>query len=301
MVIRHLIHHNPRVLRQSGQPWLTAPLAQEFMGHLAVIIARFPWTFPPQLGGGYPAVLRPRMPNNEPRAFPWGFLHPRPLFLPVPDTIIARVFIHRGRLSRHCRTPSLVALTIPPFFTEVPVVSCSDRGFFLQRLGARPFAKRQTPAVERTATGADTAMGGTAFRLQIRSQPRQRERRALAVRLTPSLPRSCWESIGKHAGRASAAYRFFLHQPRWTALRGRHDAFHGCAPHASSRRGALSTGACLLTHVAFGAVNIILHQYERSFALRPERTPWCRHTSRSQICVFRSHYNTRFCQKYQVM
>jgi LysE type translocator len=46
---------------------------------------------------------------------------------------------------------------------------------------------------------------------------------------------------------------------------------------------------------------IVLHQYDRSFELRTERTPLCRHTSRSQICVFRSHYNTRFFQKYQVM
>src|SRR4029434_10975756 len=64
-------------------------------GH-PMIISRFPWTFTHQLGGGSPAVLRHRMPNNEPLACPWGFLHPRPLFLPVPDKSIAMVFIHIG-------------------------------------------------------------------------------------------------------------------------------------------------------------------------------------------------------------
>ena len=51
-------------------------------------------------------------------------------------------------------------------------------------------------------------------------------------------------------------------------------------------RGSLSTGAFLLTQVAFGAVKVVLHQHERSFEIRTERTPLCRHTSRSQICVF---------------
>ena len=96
MVIRRIIHNNQRVLRDIGKPLLTEPCAQEVMVHLAVIISRFPCTFKHQFGGGYPAVLRHRMHNNEPLAFPCGFLHPRPIFLPVPDKIIAMVFIHIG-------------------------------------------------------------------------------------------------------------------------------------------------------------------------------------------------------------
>src|SRR5215470_15918843 len=104
--------------------------------------------------------------------------------------------------------------------------------FFLQMLGARTFAKRKTPSVERTAKCSDTEIGGTAFRCQILSQHLQREMRALSVRLTHILPSYCLERIGKNAGRASSAYRFFLNQPSWTALRVRHDSFHGCEPHA---------------------------------------------------------------------
>jgi len=96
IVIRRIIHNNQGILRNIGKQLLTEPFAKEFMVHLAVIISRFPCTFKHQFGGGYPAVLRHRMHNNEPLAFPCGFLHPRPIFLPVPDKIIAMVFIHIG-------------------------------------------------------------------------------------------------------------------------------------------------------------------------------------------------------------
>jgi hypothetical protein len=33
-------------------------------------------------------------------------------------------------------------------------------------------------------------------------------------------------------------------------------------------RGSLGTGAFLLTQVAFGAVKVVLHHYERSFEIR---------------------------------
>src|SRR2546421_11647437 len=137
------------------------------MIHLSVISSRLPCTFEHQFGVGYPAVLRHRMHNNEPLAFPCWFSHPRPIVIPVPDKIIAMVFIHIGLIQIHFRTHDIVAFTIPPFFTEVPVASCYHMVFFLQVL---------------------------------------------------------W--------RASAAYRFFLHQPSWTALRVSHDSFHGCEPHS---------------------------------------------------------------------
>src|SRR2546425_7505475 len=44
------------------------------------------------------------------------FLHPRPIVIPVPDKIIAMVFIHIGLIQIHFRTNDIVAFTIPPFF-----------------------------------------------------------------------------------------------------------------------------------------------------------------------------------------
>jgi hypothetical protein len=189
-------------------------------------------TPPRRCGVGYPAVLRHRMHNKEPLAFPCGFLYPRSLCLPVPDKIIAMVFIHRGLIHIHFRTHDLVTLTMPPFFTEVPVAGCYYTVFFLQVLGARAFAKRNTPSVECMAKCSDTAMGVTAFRLQILSQQLKREMRALAVRLTHILPRSRLERICKNPWWASGASRCFPHQPSWTALRVRHDSLHGGEPHA---------------------------------------------------------------------
>ena len=166
IVIRRIIHNNQGVLRNVGKQLLTEPFTKEIMIHLAVIISRFPCTFEHQFGVGYPAVLRHRMHNNEPLAFPCWFLYPRPIFLPVPDKIIAMVFIYIGLIQIHFRTNDIVTLTIPPFFTEVPVASCHYMVFFLQVLGARTFAKSQTPSVECTAKCSDTEIGVTAFRFQ---------------------------------------------------------------------------------------------------------------------------------------
>jgi hypothetical protein len=58
-----------------------------------VIIARLPRAFEDQFGVGYPAVLRHRLYNNEPLTFTRWFLHPRPIFIPVPNKIIAMVLI----------------------------------------------------------------------------------------------------------------------------------------------------------------------------------------------------------------
>src|SRR5262245_49056855 len=101
------------------------------MMHWAVIISRLPCTFKHQCGGGYPAVLRHRMHKNAPLAFPCWFLPPRPIVIPVPDQIIAMVFLHIRLISIPFRTNDLVALTIPPFCTEVPVASCYYMVFFL--------------------------------------------------------------------------------------------------------------------------------------------------------------------------
>src|SRR5438445_356131 len=116
------------------------------MIHLAVIISRFPCTFEHQFGVGYPAVLRHRMHNNEPLAFPCWFLHPRPIFLPVPDKIIAMVFIHIGLIQIHFRTNDIVTLTIPPFFTEVPVASPTPKAFAV-RSALEPSCSRKSPLV----------------------------------------------------------------------------------------------------------------------------------------------------------
>src|SRR5262249_12205515 len=93
IVIRRIIHNKQGMVRNVGKQLLTEPFTKKIMIHLAVIISRFPCAFEHQFGVGYPAVLRHRMHNNEPLAFPCWFLHPRPIFLPVPDKIIAMVLL----------------------------------------------------------------------------------------------------------------------------------------------------------------------------------------------------------------
>src|SRR5262245_17070987 len=95
-VRKRMIPNNQGVLRHMGKQRLTEPFTKESMMPVAVLISRFPWTCEPQFGVGYPAVLRHRMHNNEPLAFPGWFLYPRSIFLPVPDKIIALVFMHIG-------------------------------------------------------------------------------------------------------------------------------------------------------------------------------------------------------------
>ena len=128
MVRRRMRHHHQGSLRKMGKQRLTAPLATEFLGHWTVRISRFPCTFQHPWGGGYPAVLRHRMHHHEPLALPWWCLHPRPIFLPVPEKLMAMGFRHIGLIHIPCRT-NLAKTSLPPV-RNFPTVIPSPLNFY---------------------------------------------------------------------------------------------------------------------------------------------------------------------------